>query len=190
MDTTVLLVVLIVALFALALGVWFVLQRRNRARLRARFGPEYDRAVEDTGDQRRAERELARREERVKELALKPLPPPQRAQFQEMWHRVQVRFVDAPSDAIIEADRLITDVMQAEGYPTADFEQRAADISVDHPAVVDNYRAAREIAERNRRGEATTEHLRQAMVHYRTLFEDLLATRTETHKEVKFGRAS
>ena len=190
MDTTLMMVV-VIAVVAVAAALWYALQQRNRARLRDRFGPEYERAVQDTGDTRRAERELARREERVKKLELRPLEPAQRARFQEQWRRVQARFVDAPAEAVREADTVVTEVMRAEGYPTADFEQRTADISVDHPAVVENYRAARAISLRNRSGEANTEDLRQAMVHYRTLFEDLLSTRViRSDKEVRVGRAS
>jgi hypothetical protein len=188
MDTNLLLIVLIAAI-AVAVGAWYVLQQRKRAHLRDRFGPEYDRAVLDTGDERRAERELVRREERVESLELQPLRPEQRVRFEEMWRRVQTRFVDSPSAAIADADGLVTEVMQAQGYPIGDFDQRAADISVDHPAVVENYRAARAISQRNRRGEASTEDLRQAMVHYRSLFEDLLDGRTVQETEVRIERA-
>jgi hypothetical protein len=171
-------VVVVLALLAVS-------RRRRSEELREHFGPEYERAVDQYGDKQKAEAELAAREKRVRSLDIRPLAPDERDRFAAAWQRAQARFVDEPSKAIADADRLVKEVMQARGYPVGDFEQRAADISVDHPDVVTNYRAAREIADRNDGGKATTEDLRQAMVHYRSLFEELLETaEPETTREV------
>jgi len=153
-----------------------LLQRRRSAALRERFGPEYQHAVDQFGDERKAETELAAREKRVRSLNIRALSPQEQARFADAWKGAQARFVDAPSRAASEADILVKELMQVRGYPVGDFEQRAADISVDHPDVVSNYRAAREIAVRNNAGKATTEDIRQAMVFYRSLFEELLET--------------
>jgi hypothetical protein len=166
-------IVLIVVLAVAAAAVLYIQQQRSR-QLRARFGPEYDRSVRLEGSRRRAEAELARREERVSHLDIQPLVPEDRTRFAQEWRAVQALFVDDPPRAIAEADRLVTEVMRVRGYPVTDFEQRAADISVDHPRVVENYRAAFAIARESDRGQASTEDLRQAMVHYRELCEDLL----------------
>ena len=168
--------IVIGVLVALAvIAIAFVLtQKRRTDELRGKFGPEYDRLVRQTGDARNAERELGDRVHRVKELHIKPLSAEYRNRFADAWRSDQARFVDDPKGAVVEADRLVADLMQARGYPVGDFEQRAADVSVDHPHVVQNYRAAHDIAVRERRGEASTEDLRVAMVHYRALFEDLL----------------
>jgi hypothetical protein len=178
MDRNVLIVVIIVAV-ALVIGLVWLMQMRNRARLRARFGPEYERAVREHKDQRAAERELAARENRVAKLDIRPIGREDVARFREEWRKAQARFVDDPRAAVTDADLLVVEVMRTRGYPMGDFEQRAADISVDHPRVVSNYRAARAIAERNTRGQANTEDLRQAFVHYRELFADLLEVRDE-----------
>lgn len=160
----------------IAVGVILYLQRRRSDALRKQFGPEYQRAVGQFGDQRKAEAELAAREKRVRRLNIRALTPEEQTRFSDAWKKAQARFVDEPSQAAGDADTLVKELMQARGYPVGDFEQRAADISVDHPNVVTNYRAAREIAVRNNAGKATTEDIRQAMVHYRSLFEDLLET--------------
>jgi hypothetical protein len=165
-----------VAVIAVILAIWMFGQKRQTEHLRERFGPEYERAVRDTGSRGRAERELETREDRVQHLQIRPLAPDQRAHYAESWRGVQSHFVDDPPRAIVEADELVSEVMQARGYPVGDFERRAADISVDHPYVVEHYRAADEIATRNARGDADTEDLRQAMVHYRALFDGLLET--------------
>jgi len=183
-------ILLIVVLAVIAAGMFFYAQRQKTRQLRARFGPEYERSLQETGDRRHAEAELARREERVAHLDIRPLMPDDRARFSNAWRSVQAQFVDDPGRSIAEADRLVTEVMRVRGYPVADFEQRAADISVDHPRVVDNYRAAYAIARRSGRGEANTEDLRQAMVHYRALFEDLLETEPSMGKELHDDRAS
>jgi hypothetical protein len=154
----------------------FLVQRQRRtARLRTQFGSaEYSRAVQAGGNRRNAEAGLEERSERVEKLHVRPLAAGDRARFVETWRRVQTRFIDGPAGAVAEADQLLSDVMSTRGYPVSDFEQRAADISVDHPLVLENYRAAHEIAQRQTAGKASTEDLRQAMVHYRTLFEELV----------------
>lgn len=190
MDLPILLLIVIAALAIGGAAVWFFLQQRRRTGLREQFGPEYERTVRATGDRKRAERELEHRAERVKNLDIRPLAPEQRARFAEEWRLVQARFVDAPVDAISDADLLVTEAMRAKGYPIGDFEQRAADVSVEHPRVVEHYRAARAIAADSKRGAASTEQLRQAMVHYRALFEDLLEPRSNQEMEVKIERAS
>lgn len=170
-------VAVVVGVALIALVGWYVWQQRRSQELRARYGPEYERAVSEVGDRRRAEAELVRRQERVEQLGIRALSAEQCDEYLRQWRAVQARFVDDPKGAVTEADALVEDVMKARGYPVADFDQRAADLSVHHPRVVDNYRAARDVAYRHRRGEATTEDLRQAMVYYRELFEDLLEDR-------------
>ncbi|MHB8528419.1 MAG: hypothetical protein ACYC8V_02775 [Caulobacteraceae bacterium] len=164
-------VIVIVVIVALAL---FIRSRRSD-KLRSRFGPEYSRVIEATGDKRHAEAELNERAKRVHKFDIRPLPVADRERYVESWRAVQARFVDDPRDAVARADTLLGEVMGARGYPVADFEQRAADLSVDHPVVVQNYRAAHDIAVRHERGEASTEDLRQAMVHYRALFDEIVS---------------
>jgi len=163
-----------VVLIIVGTVVVLYLRRRRTARLRERFGPEYERAVNEGGDRRRAEAKLVQRAERVEKFHLRPLATADRDRFTETWSRIQAHFVDAPAGAVAEADQLLSDVMASCGYPMSDFDQRAADISVDHPVVTQNYRAAHEIAVRQAAGQATTEDLRRAMIHYRALFEDLV----------------
>ena len=155
----------------------FLLHRKRRTeRLRTQFGSaEYARAVEKLGDRRHAEAGLEKRNQRVEKFHVRPLAAADRARFVESWRGVQAHFVDGPSSAVTEADKLLGDVMSTRGYPVSDFEQRAADISVNHPLVLENYRKAHEIALRQAPHEASTEYLRQAMVHYRTLFEELVS---------------
>jgi hypothetical protein len=164
---------IVVLVAAIAAFLW---QRRRRTeRLRTRFGgAEYARAVEKGGTVRQAEAGLEKRAQRVEAFHVQSLTPADRTRFVESWRTVQARFVDGPAVAVTEADQLLGDVMSKRGYPVSDFEQRAADISVDHPVVLENYRKAHEIAVRQTLGKASTEDLRQAMVHYRTLFEDLV----------------
>lgn len=165
------------ALLALVLAVAIailVINGRRRANLRSKFGPEYSRTVELTGSSRKAEAELHEREQRVAAFTIRPLSPQQADAFTDAWLRVQAQFVDDPQGAVSRADVLLTEVMEVRGYPIAQFEQRSADLSVDHPEVVQNYRAAHEIAVRHARGEADTEDLRRAMIHYRALFDDLV----------------
>jgi len=157
-----------------ALIVWRGMAARRTRSLQERFGPEYQRTADATGDKRRAEAELAARQERREKLDIRPLPAEARHRYAEEWRVVQEQFVDSPSVAIAAADGLVGSVMTDRGYPMDDFEQRAADVSVDHPAVVENYRRARAVAERSERGEASTEDRRQAMQHYRSLFDELL----------------
>jgi hypothetical protein len=167
------------ALLVLAIigTVILVARERKRAqsrRLQQRFGPEYSRVVGTVGDRERAEAQLKAREARVERLKLVALPPAEAARFAEEWKLLQARFVDNPTTVVVEAERLVRELMLKRGYPMADFEHRAADISVNHPKVVDNYRAAQAIASRAVRGESSTEDLRKAVLHYRLLFEDLL----------------
>jgi hypothetical protein len=166
-------VIAVVALVVIALIVW-AFNRRRTAKLRAQFGPEYDRTLGAVGSRSAAENRLAARSERVHKLVIRSLNSIERARYIEEWGRVQAHFVDAPAGAVTEADQLLGDVMAACGYPIGDFEQRAADISVDHPVVTQNYRAAHDIALRRASGRATTEELRRAMIHYRALFEELV----------------
>jgi hypothetical protein len=183
-NTTTLVILGIVVVVLIACGAFVVMRWRRSQILRKQFGPEYKQAVRQYGDERKAEAELVAREKRVHKLQIRPLTHEEQGRFAEMWRRSQARFVDEPSKAVGEANGLIKEVMQARGYPVGDFDQRAADISVDHPNVVTNYRAGREIAARNASGEATTEDLRQAMMHYRSLFEELAeVTEPVTNKE-------
>lgn len=167
---------------ALALAVLFIVTRnrskRRSATLREHFGPEYDRALEQYGSRARAEKELRSREKRREKLDITRLSPAQCERFGAAWDRVQQRFVDDPSGAVVEADGLVKEVMRARGYPMGNFEQRVADLSVEHANVIDHYRAARALAQANAEGQSSTEDLRQAMVHFRALFNDLLQSDT------------
>ena len=167
-------IVVIVALLVVSAVLVFMWRQRRTQELRDRFGPEYDRAVEDRGNRSRAESELRKREKRVDRLPIRPLQPDQRVQYTRKWNEQQARFVDEPRQAVVEADHLIEEVMRERGYPVTEFDQRAADVSVDHPRVVDNFRTAHEIAVRQERGEANTEDLRRAMICYRDLFRELV----------------
>jgi len=189
MDAGLLIAILIVVALLVVLALFAGRQRRSR-KLRERFGPEYDRTVAETGDRKEAETQLQERTERRQQLDIVALDPADRDRYVEAWRQTQARFVDEPAEATREADRLVTDVMRKRGYPIDDFEQRAADISVDHPQVVDDYRAAQAIAAANERGEASTEDLRQALVHYRSLFEELLEVdRADDDRQPYDGRA-
>jgi hypothetical protein len=176
LSTTEIVLIAALAVVLAAVITAFVLQRKRRTeRLRTQFGSaEYARAMDQGGDRRKAEAALEERAQRVEAFHVRPLTAGDRERFVESWRGVQARFVDAPAGAVSEADHLLGDVMSTRGYPVADFEQRAADISVDHPVVLQNYRTAHEIALRQGGGKAATEDLRQAMVHYRTLFEELV----------------
>ena len=173
-QNQVLVPVVVVAVIVVAAIVLLALRKRRSAKLRERFGPEYDRVLQREGDPRKAEGVLEFREKRREKFKIRPLSSGDRTSFTTRWNEVQARFVDDPRGAVTVADSLVTDVMQARGYPIGEFEQRAADISVDHPVVVENYRSAHTIAMRHSTGQASTEDLRQAMVHYRTLFQELL----------------
>ena len=167
------LAIAILAVVVIAI-IAFAMQRRRSHALRDRFGPEYNRAVAETGSPQRAEAELARREKRYRSLDIRPLTPGARDRYAETWRAVQARFVDDPSGAVGDADRLVNDVMRDRGYPIGDTQHRFEDLSVEHSGVLDTYRRATQIAQRNARGEASTEDLRQAMVSYRVLFGELL----------------
>jgi hypothetical protein len=173
--STLFVVILIVAILIAAGLAWYGWQRSRTKTLRARYGPEYDHALgEYGGNRQKAERVLAARKERVEKIPIRSLSELERDQFTEQWHRVQSQFVDDPPGSIREADKLVCGVMEARGYPMSDFEHRAEDLSVDHPRVVRNYRAAHDIAQRLEENQATTEDLRQAVVYYRDLFDELL----------------
>jgi hypothetical protein len=166
----------LIAIVLIGAIVWITLSRMRSQRLRERFGAEYDRTIREEGNFRKAEAALDARVRRVAKLHIRPLAGADAQRFDSEWRAVQTHFVDDPRGAVTEADRLVGEVMAARGYPVGEFEQRVADISVDHPDVVINYRAAREIAVLHAAGKADTEDLRQAMVHYRALFSDLLET--------------
>ena len=174
MDTNTV-IIIIVALAVVAVAAYVLLKRQRTSKLRDRFGPEYERAIEETGGRSKAETALHDREKRVEAFAITPLRAGERARYGASWRKVQGEFVDDPKAAVTHADELLAEVMSARGYPVGDFEQKSADLSVDHPVVVQNYRAAHEIAERHARGDASTEDLRQAMIHYRALFDDLVS---------------
>jgi len=172
--TTEQIIVAVVAIIVIA-AIGYVLYKQQRTKaLKGRFGPEYGRAVDSYGGQGRAESVLAKREKRVEKLDLHPLTPDESSRFAAEWKQVQMRFVDDPAASIGDADRLVAEVMGARGYPMVDFEQRAADISVSHPDVVEHYRAAHEIAQQHRQRPVSTEELRKAFLHYRALFASLL----------------
>lgn len=165
---------IVVVLALVALAAYFLYRKRQSDRLAERFGDEYDLAVREHGSRTKAEAELRQREARVGQLRIVPLAPGEGARFSSAWNRVQADFVDNPAGAVTQADQLVRELMQKRGYPMSDFEHRAADISVDHPAVVRNYRAAQGIHARTLSGEVETEELRKAVVHYRALFDELL----------------
>jgi hypothetical protein len=180
----ILVVVVVIVLLAVVLG-----QRRRTGRLQEQFGPEYQRTVARAGDQRAAEADLAAREQRRQQLDIVALEPAARDRYLEAWRVTQGRFVDDPAGATREADKLVADVMRDRGYPVDDFEQRAADVSVDHPQVAENYRAAHAIHQANEQGLASTDDLRQAFVHYRSLFSQLLDVEGDGRKEAIDERA-
>jgi len=169
-----LVIALVLAVLVVGIAIFVCAQMQRTKRLKSKFGPEYDRLVDQYGNPKKAEDDLVHREKRVEKFDVRHLDQGEADRFSNAWREEQARFVDNPREAVANADRLVASLMNARGYPVSDFEQRAADISVDHPLVVDNYRAAHAIAVRDARGEGSTEDLRQAMVHYRTLFEDLL----------------
>jgi len=174
MDSNMLLAGLLV-LVLLVIGLW--MWRRNRSEhLERHFGPEYRRAVHEMGSRDKAEAELMARQKRVQDLDLRPLTPADAQRYSQQWRSLQARFVDNPKGSLVEADQLVRDLMQQRGYPMGDFERRAADISVHHPQVVEHYRAAHQLTELDRRGQVDTEGMRQAVIHYRALFADLLQT--------------
>ena len=179
-GTIVIIIVAILVVVAIVAGVVYDQRRR---RLRQRFGPEYDRLVEETGSKTKAEAELASRQRRVAGLDIRPLDPEARARYAENWAAVQEQFVDSPQEAVMAAQRLVMTVMQERGYPIEGGDQMIADLSVDHGGVLDHYRAAYDINQRAADNAASTEDLRQAMIHYRALFQDLLGETSTTDDE-------
>ncbi|MEU8237544.1 hypothetical protein AB0C07_04795 [Actinoplanes missouriensis] len=168
--TIVLIVVVLLVLAAIVLGV----RAMRRRKLQQTFGPEYDRVVADTGNRTEAERELHERTKRHAQLELRPLSGESRAKYATAWEEVQIRFVDNPKEAVSTADELVTALIAERGYPTGDYDERLANLSVEHAATLEHYRAAHEISRRSKNDETETEDLRQALVHYRALFADLL----------------
>jgi len=175
MNTQTLIIIgLVVAVALIAIAAYLLHQKRQSQRLEKRFGPEYGIAVKELGSRTKAESELKSREKRVEHLNIVPLAPAEAARFTQAWNDLQGRFVDNPKGVVAQADRLVRELLLKRGYPMGDFERRAADISVDHPGVVNNYRAAQVIVARDQRGGADTEELRKAVVHFRALFGELL----------------
>src|SRR3984957_14309171 len=173
----------VVVVVLLAVAAWFFFRKRQSERLQQRFGPEYGRTLGELGGRTKAEAELKAREKRVEHFSITPLAPAEAARFSQAWNALQGRFVDNPKEVVVQADQLVRELMLKRGYPMGDFERRAADISVNHPAVVEHYRAAQAIAARDERGEADTEELRKAVVHYRVLFDEMLDVR-EAKQEI------
>lgn len=178
-----LLIVIAVAVIAVIVAAILIARRRRSQHLKSRFGREYEHALEEKGDRGKAEAELAEREKRVEKLDIRPLDEAERKRFGERWIEVQARFVDDPPRALAFADALLAEAMKTRGYPVSDFDQRAGDISVDHADVVEHYRAGHDIAMRHEHGKADTEELRQAMIHYRALFDNLVAADAPAAKE-------
>lgn len=191
MDPRALIAIIVVLAILFVIAISVLMRKRRRVHLKKHFGHEYDRAIQTHGSVSRAEAELAARQERVHHFTLRDLPFSDRNAYAEEWLNVQRRFVDDPSIAVTQADRLVTRVMAARGYPMGDFDQRASDISVNYPDVVENYRSARDIIVRHGNGQASTEDLRQAMVYYRSLFDELLgSTSSAAADETVLRRAS
>ena len=174
LDSNTLILVAAAAVVVIAGIAWLAWQAHQSRRLRDRFGPEYDAVARRLGSKAKAEKELRQREKRVDKFEIVPLSSAEIARFSSAWTRLQGSFVDDPKGVLIEADRLVRELLAKRGYPVADFDLRAADISVDHPIVVNNYRAAQRIVSLDQRGEASTEDLRKAVVHFRALFDELL----------------
>jgi hypothetical protein len=164
----------VAAVAIIAALAWGSMKQRRTKQLQSQFGPEYDRTVESAENKREAESELAARKERREQIQVRPLSSSARERYTSQWHSVQAQFVDSPEAAVASADQLIQSVMADRGYPVDDFETRAADISVDHPQVVENYRQGHRLAENSAEGDGSTENLRQAMRHYRSLFDELV----------------
>ena len=184
LDPKLIMLIAAVIVIVAVLAWLYVRKRRSTTEdLRQKFGPEYDRAVLKHGSERKAQSKLEDREKRVEKLNIRDLDPTEHERFSKRWEAVQSRFVDSPKGAVAEADDLVSSVMKARGYPVSDFDQRAADISVDHPRVVENYRTAHEIALRVGKDAATTEDLRTAMIHYRSLFEELVQVPAPVEKK-------
>jgi hypothetical protein len=180
MSGTATIILIVVALLVVA-AIVFGVQAARRRRLRQTFGPEYDRVVADTGNRTEAEKELHERTKRHARLELKPLSAESRTRYAAAWEEVQIRFVDNPGEAVSTADELVTRLIAERGYPTGDYDERLADLSVEHAATLEHYRDAHDISRRSREGDAETEDLRQALVHYRALFADLLGEDPVAH---------
>ena len=172
----------VVVVLAVGIAIWFIMRKRRTEGLRTQFGEaEYARTLKEGGSRRQAEAALDNRSDRVEAMHIRPLASGDRARFVESWGRIQARFVDGPGTAVADADKLLGDVMSTRGYPVSDFQQRAADISVDHPLALENYRIAHQSALLQARGEASTEDLRKAMIHFRTLFDELVREPQAAH---------
>ncbi len=176
---------IVVAIVLSLVAVIWLVRRTHAQRMRKLYGPEYDRLVAEMGSRSRAEKRLAERARRVSQYDIQPLSEMDRARYLRVWRSVQARFVDDPGDAVAQADQLLSEAMADRGYPVADFDRRAADLSIHYPTVTQNYRAGHDIALKHRTGKATTEDLRQAMIHYRALFQELV-----TDDRVPDGRAA
>jgi hypothetical protein len=186
MDTWVWILIAVVVILAIVAGaLWFAQRYRRRRALRERFGPEYDRSVESAKSRRKAEGELAERTERRESLEIRPLPPDSRGRYVARWNEIEGRFIDRPQVSVVEADDLVTQVMSDRGYPVDDFESQSELVSVDHPDLVDKYRAAHGIYTKTTTGEATTEDLRRAVIAYRALFEELVTSGAHTGKHTR-----
>ena len=184
MNTTAILLIVLAVVVLAAVG-WLLYRQQRMRRLKARFGPEYTHAVREFGNESQAQQALEARARRMERIHIRSLPHESYEQFARRWQKVQSKFVDDPGESIREADALVNELMMVRGYPVSDFEQRAEDISVTHPYVVRNYRLAHTIAERHARAQAGTEDLRQALVHYRELFDELLETQPSTETRLR-----
>jgi hypothetical protein len=183
-------VIALLIIVLLAVAMWLHFRRRESHTLERHFGPEYRRTVDELGSRPKAEAELKARQKRVEQLEIVPLAPAEADRFSDSWRALQARFVDNPKGVLAEADKLVRELMQKRGYPMGDFERRAADISVHYPTVVDHYRAAHDIALRDERGEVDTEGMRQAVIHYRALFAELLEVQPPPAREGKLEAQS
>ena len=173
-------IVAIILAIIIVVAAGFTVMAAKRRRLKERFGPEYDRAVVDQQSQRKAEAELAGRERRVRSLDIRPLTSAARTEYVAQWATIQERFVDHPASAVSQAQQLVTAVLQDRGYPTEGYEQILADLSVEHARNLEHYRAAHALSESSATGSASTEDMRQAMIHYREMFDDLLGEQPAT----------
>ena len=179
-------IVIVLAVVVVAIALLWIIQKRRSEKLHAQFGPEYGRTVAEFGDRRKAESELERRQKRIEKFHIRMISREERDRFAEAWRADQARFVDNPQEAVVQAHQLVTEVMRAQGYPvSSEFEQNAADLSAEHPRVVEHYRLACDIATRQENGRASTEDLRNAMVNYRVLFEELLGAPVSPSEEVR-----
>ncbi len=185
----ILIVVLVGLVLLIAVGIWLAMRKRRSDTLRDRYGDEYDRTVESAGGRGAAEANLAAREKRVADLDIRPLAPEERHRFTDEWREVKSTFVDSPVEAVLHADRMLTKMLQTRGFPMADFDRRYEDLTVNYADTARHYRAGHDIVERQHRGDATTEELRQAMKHYETLFDDMVNEISDTVKDRPVTRA-